>query len=195
MPRRALILLARFALIYGLLVWLCASVPVYAWIEGAATRVAASLLRERAMQARELALEQRGDSFVYVYDVRIGAVSRMHEQGYHKHAFVLVLYLALVLATPGLGARDLALALLGGGAIVFLLCVAMLMSDVALWERAALADAGLGDVPGPWPFPLGFMAGLHRTAAAGLLPVILWVFFASRPGVLRARTPSATSRA
>jgi hypothetical protein len=195
MRRSALILLARFALIYGLLVWLCASVPVYAWIEGAATRVAASMLRERAMQARSLALEQRGDSTVYVYDLRVGAVSRTLEKPYHKHAVVLVLYLALVLATPGLRPRQLALALLGGGGVVFLLCVAMLMSDVALWETSALREVGLGDIPGPWPVPLGFMAGLHRTAAAGLLPVILWVLFASPQGALRARTQSATSRA
>lgn len=188
-------MLARFALIYGLLVWLCASVPVYAWIEGASTRVAASMLRERAMQARSLRLEERGDSTVYVYDLRIGAVARVLERPYHKHAFVLVLYLALVLATPGLRPRQLALALLGGGAAVFLLCVAMLMSDVSLWESGALAEAGLDEVPGPWPVPLGFMAGLHRTAAAGLLPVILWVLFASPQGALRARTPPATSRA
>ena len=36
MPRFALLLLARFAVIYGLAVWLCASVPVYAWIEAGA---------------------------------------------------------------------------------------------------------------------------------------------------------------
>jgi hypothetical protein len=193
MRRNAFILLARFALLYGLLVWLCASFPVYAWVEGAATRVAASLLREHAMQARSLVLEQRGDAFVYVYGLRVGAVSRTLEKPYHKHAFVLVLYLALVLATPGLRPRQRVLALLGGGALVFVLCVAMLMSDVALWESGALAEAGLSDVPGPWPIPLGFMAGLHRTAAAGILPVVLWVFFASPRAALRARTRSATS--
>jgi hypothetical protein len=147
------------------------------------------------MQARTLALERRGDSFVYVYDVRIGAVSRTLAQPYHKHAFVLVLYLALVLATPGLGRRKLAFALLGGGTVVFLLCVGMLMSDVVRWEADALAGAGLDGVPGPWPVPVGFMAGLHRTAAAGLLPVVLWVFFAIPKDALRARTRSATSRA
>jgi exosortase/archaeosortase family protein len=195
MRRSALILLARFALIYGLLVWLCASVPVYAWIEHVATRVAAPLLREHAMQARSLRFEQRGDASVYVYELRVGAVERVLERPFHRHAFVLVLYLALVLATPGLRPGQLALALLGGGALVFLLCVAMLMSDLALWESDALAAAGLGDVPGPWAVPLGFMAGLHRTAAAGLLPVILWVLLASPQGALRARTPPATSRA
>ncbi|MGH9886927.1 MAG: hypothetical protein ACREBE_15475, partial [bacterium] len=89
MRRNALLLLARFALIYGLLVWLCASVPVYAWIEGAATPVAASLLRERATQTRSLALERRGDDYVYVYGL-VGDVSRTLERPYHLHGFVLV---------------------------------------------------------------------------------------------------------
>lgn len=193
MPRRALILVARFALVYGLLVWLCASVPVYAWIESAATRVASAMLRERAQEARSLALERRGDAFVYVYGLRVGAVSRTLERPYHKHAFVLVLFLALVLATPGLGARDLALAFVGGGALVFLLCVAMLMSDVEHWESAALVEAGLAPTAGPYGVPLGFVEGLHRTAAAGLLPIMVWVFFVSARAGSRARRSPATS--
>jgi len=194
MSRRALLLLARFAVVYGLLIWLCASVPVYAWIEGGASRVATAALREGALQSRALALERRGDAFVYVYDLRVGAVSRRLEHPYHKHAFVLVLFLALVLATPWLGARELAVALLGGGTVVFLLCVAMLMSDIEIWEREALAEAGLAETAGPWPVPLGFIQGLHRTAAAGLLPVMLWTLFAASRAGLRVRTQRATSR-
>jgi len=193
-PRDALLLVARFAVVYGLVVWLCSSVPIYAWIESATARVAATALREHAMQARALKVERRGDDFVYVYDLRVGAVSRKIEKPYHKHAFVLMLFLALVLATPRLGARDRAIALLAGGAVVFALCAALLMSDVALWEREALAAADLAGVPGPWPVPLGFIAGLHRTAAAGLLPVILWTFFAVSRAEPRARTRRATSR-
>jgi hypothetical protein len=195
MPRSALLLVARFSVVYGLLVWLCASVPVYAFIEAAATRVAAAALREGAMQSRALVLERRSDAVVYVYDLRVGAVSRRLEHRYHKHAFVLVLFVALVLATPRLGARDRAVALLAGGAVVFALCVAMLMSDVELWEREALAAAGLPETAGPWPVPLGFIEGLHRTAAAGLLPIILWTFFAASRAGLRVRTPRATLRA
>ncbi len=195
MPRSALLLIARFAAVYGLLVWLCASVPVYAWVETAASQVAASALRGGAMQSRALALERRGEAFVYVYDLRVGAVSRRIERPFHKHAFVLVLYLALVLATPQLGARERAVALLGGGAIVFALCVAMLMSDIELWENEALAAAGLAPTAGPWPLPLGLVAGLHRTAAAGLLPVILWTFLAYSRSGTPARKRRATSRA
>lgn len=193
MPSRALVLIARFAVVYGLLVGLCAALPVYAWIESAATRVAGAALRERALEVRELRLERRAEAFVYVYDLRVGAIARTIERPYHKHAFVLVLYLALVLATPRLGARDLAIASLAGGAVVFLLCVAMLMSDLELWEREALAAAGHPGAPGPFPVSFGFIEGLHRTAAAGLLPLILWTFFAASRVGWRARTPRATS--
>lgn len=194
MPRLALLMLARFAVVYGLLVWLCASVPVYGWIEAGATRVAAAALRGGAMQSRTLVLERRGDNFVYLYNLRVGEISRKLENGYHKHAFVLVVFLALVLATPRLGARELGVALLFGGGIVFLLCVAMLMGDVERWERDALSGAGLA-VNGPWLVSLGFVDGLHRTAAAGLLPVILWTFFVASRAGWRERTASATSRA
>ena len=194
MTRGALLLVARFAVVYGLVVWLCSSVPIYAWLETATTRVAATALRQGAMQSRALDFERRGDAFVYVYDLRVGAVSRKVETPYHKHAFVLVLFLALVLATPRLGAGERGFALLAGGAVVFALCVAMLMSDVELWERETLAAAGLADVSGPWPVRLGFIAGLHRTAAAGLLPVILWTYFAASRAESRARTRRATSR-
>lgn len=193
MPRFALLLVARFAVIYGLAVWLCASVPVYAWIEAGATRVAAAALRGGAMQSRALVLEPREDSYVYVYDLRVGAVSKRIERPYHKHAFVLVVFLALVVATPGLRARELLVALLAGGGLVFLLGVAMLMSDVERWEREVLAAAGLA-LNRPFPVSLELVEGLHRTAAAGLLPVILWTFFAVWRIGPRGRTPAATSQ-
>lgn len=192
MPRFALLLVARFAVIYGLAVWLCASVPVYAWIEAGATRVAAAALRGGAMQSRALALELREDSYVYVYELRVGAVGNRIERPYHKHAFVFVVFVALVLATPRLRARERLAALLAGGGLVFLLGVAMLMSDVERWEHEVLAAAGLA-LTRPFPVSLALVEGLHRTAAAGLLPVILWTFFAVWRIGPRGRTPPATS--
>jgi len=189
----ALAYVARFALVYGLLVWACAALPVYEWIETAVAHVAAVPLRERAMETRSLALEQRGHGWVYRYGFRVGALAKEIERPVHKHAFVLVLFAALVLATPALGARERLLFGLGGGAIVFLLCVAMLMSDLELWERQALEAAGYPNPPGPYPIPLGFIEGLHRTAAAGLLPLILWGFFVASRARRPERTPRATS--
>ena len=127
--------------------------------------------------------------------VNCAAVSRELVRPYHKHGFVLVLFVALALATPGLGLRRGALWLGVGGAAAFLLCVAMLMSDVELWESAAVAEAGLQPTRGPYAIPFGVVQGLHRTAAAGLLPVILWVFLVSRRAAPPDRTPRATSAA
>lgn len=193
MARSPLVYVARFALLYGVLVWLCATLPVYEWVESAVARVAATGLRERPMEARALAIERRDDSPVYKYTFRVGAIAKEIERPLHKHAFVLVLYLALVLATPGLDTRDRLVGALGGGAIVFLLCVGMLMGDIELWEREALEAAGYPGPPGPFPIPLGFIEGLHRTAAAGLLPLILWAFFAASRARKIARTRRATS--
>jgi hypothetical protein len=195
MARTALVYVARFALVYGLLVWLCASLPVYEWIETAVARVAAAPLRERAMETRSLALEPRQHGAVYRYAFRVGAIAKEIERPFHKHGFVLVLFVALVLATPALGARERLAFGLGGGAVVFLLCVLMLMSDVELWERQALEAAGYPGPPGPYPIPLGFIEGLHRTAAAGLLPLCLWAFFVASRARRRERTPRATSPA
>jgi len=193
--RFALVLLARFALVYGALVAVCAVLPVYASIERAATAVAAAPLRERAQEARALRFDASADPPSYVYELRVGSVSRELVRPYHKHGFVLVLFAALALATPGLGLRRGALWLAAGGAAAFLLCVLMLMSDVELWERAAVAEAGLQATRGPYPIPFGAVQGLHRTAAAGLLPVILWVFGISRRVASRDRTSRATSAA
>lgn len=195
MPRTVLILLARFALIYGALVWLCASLPVYAAIERAATRIADAALQQRAQQSRALRFEPHASPPAYVYRLRVGAIERELRHGYHKHGFVLVLFAALVLATPGLGPRRSAFCLAAGGMPALLLCAAMLMSDVEGWERAALAQSGLAPGDGPYRVPFGFVLGLHRTAAAGLLPVILWVFLVSRPRETPARTPPSTSAA
>ena len=52
----------------------------------------------------------------------------------HAHGFIALIFASLVLATPGLGVRRLALVLAIGVPLVFALCTLMLMSDVALWE-------------------------------------------------------------
>lgn len=195
MSRQVLALLVRFAAIYAALVALCAVLPAYVWIERAVTAAAAVPLAERAQVARSLSFEPRADPPAYVYELRVGAVAREIRRAYHKHGFLLVLVVALVLATPGLGAKRGALLFAAGAAAGFLLCVLLLMSDVEAWEHAALAQANLGALPGPYPIPLGFLQGLHRTAAAGLLPVGLWALFVSRRAASHARTPHATSRA
>ena len=111
-----------------------------------------------------------------MYDLRLGSQHRELERPMHAHGFILLIFASLVLATPGLGPRRLARLVAIGAALVFALCTLMLMSDVVLWEAETVASLGLQPpAVGPYWIPLGFVAGLHRTAAAGLLPVVLWV--------------------
>ncbi len=96
-----------------------------------------------------------------------------------RHLFV---YLALVLATPGAGWRRLVTTLAAGGALIFAIDVGMLMNDLQSSERSLFPDAG-----GPFPAPIALIGGLHDTAGAGILPVVLWTFFLAGPALARAR--------
>ena len=187
MPRRTLFLLLRFAAAFGLLAWLAAALPVYPWLERPVTAAANALLHQRAMESRSLMLVERNDHWIYLYDLRLGEQRRVIEQPMHAHGFIALIFASLVLATPGLGVRRLALVLAIGTPLVFALCTLMLMSDVALWEAETVASLGLQPPEvGPYRIPLGFVAGLHRTAAAGLLPIVLWALLAVRPTPPRA---------
>ena len=187
MPRRTLLVVLRFAAAFGLLAWLAAAFPVYPWLERPTVAVANALLHQRGLESRSLRLERRGEAWTYVYDLRVGGQARELERPIHAHGFILLIFASLALATPGLGARRLLLGVGIGALLVFALCTLMLMSDVALWEAETVTSLGL-QPPGVGPYwiPLGFMAGLHRTAAAGLLPVVLWVLLAVRPTPPRA---------
>ncbi|HXZ84841.1 MAG TPA: hypothetical protein VEI82_05070, partial [Myxococcota bacterium] len=116
---------------------------------------------------------------------RLGERARRIEQPMHPHGFVAVLFAALVASTPWPGARRFAFAFAGGAGLVVLIMALMLMSDVAGWESAAVAALGLEPGVGPYLVPLGFAAGLHQTAAAGVIPIAYWALVAVRPGVLR----------
>lgn len=185
MTRRALFFLARFALVYGALVWLAAALPVYAELERPFVAIANGLLRETPTETRALSFERRGDGGAYLYELHVGEVGRRVERPMHAHGFVALLFVALVLATPWLGARRLALAACGGAALVLAISVLMLMSDVARWEDEARAAMNLTPGARPYWVPVGFAAGLHQTAAAGLLPIVYWALVAIRPGAPR----------
>ena len=182
--REALKLLALFGAIYAVVVLLCWRLDLYAQVERAAARVtdAALGLTERAGIERSLAMERQGDAWVYRYHVRRGTQSQQIEGPYHAHAFNLFVYLALVLATPGAGWRRLLTALAAGGALIFAIDVGMLMNDLQSSERSLFPDAS-----GPFPAPIALIGGLHDTAGAGILPVVLWTFLLAGPALARAR--------
>jgi len=186
MSRRALFFVARFALVYGALAWLAAVFPVYAQIERPFVAIANALLRETATETRALSLERRDGGGTYVYELHVGELGRRVEHGMHVHGFVALLFVALVLATPWLGVRRLARAAAAGAVLVSTICVLMLMSDVAGWEGEARAAMSLSPGSRPYWLPVGFAAGLHQTAAAGLLPIVYWALVAVRPAAPRA---------
>lgn len=183
MPRRILFLALRFAAAFGLLAWLAAAYPLYPQLERPVVAAANALLHQRAMESRSLALARRDEHrWVYVYDLRLGEQRRVIDRPMHAHGFVALIFASLVLATPWPGARRAALLVGIGAPLVFALCMLMLMSDVARWDAETVAALGLSPLaPGAYRLPLGFVAGLHQTAAAGLLPVVLWALVALRP--------------
>ncbi|HTO71894.1 MAG TPA: hypothetical protein VMR31_18675 [Myxococcota bacterium] len=172
MSRRAVFWLVRFAAIYAALAAFAAVAPVYRELERPLAWAANLLLRQTG-GARTLSLERRGDETVYLYELHgDDRVSRL-ERPLHAHGFVLLLYGALVASTPWLGARRFAAATAGGLALVGGIALLMLMSDVASWD------------PSAYSVPLGFVAGLHQTAAAGVIPIAYWALVAFRPAAPR----------
>jgi hypothetical protein len=186
MPRRTLLLVVRFAVVYGLLAWLAAVWPVYAQLERPLVAIASALLHETATETRSLSFEPRGEGGTYSYELHVGKLGRRVGRDMHAHGFVALLFVALVLATPWLGARRFILAFSGGAALTLVICLLMLMSDVATWEQEARAAMSLPSGSRPYGLPIGFAAGLHQTAAAGLLPIVYWVLVAIRPRAPRA---------
>jgi hypothetical protein len=187
MTKRALLLVARFALVYGALSWLAAVTPIYAELERPFEWIANAFLRESPEESRKLEFETHDLSGTYLYELRVGTKGDRLERAMHAHGFVALLFLALVAATPWLGARRLALAFASGAALVLAVCVLMLMSDVVGWEAEAQSALGFGgSAARPYLIPLGFVAGLHQTAAAGVLPIAFWALVTIRPGAARA---------
>ncbi|HKC52826.1 MAG TPA: hypothetical protein VKF60_18700 [Myxococcota bacterium] len=184
--RGPFVLVVRFAVVYGLLAGLAALLPVYAQLERPLVAVANGLLHETPTETRTLSFERKDDGGTYSYELRVGELGRRVERGMHAHGFVALLFVALVLATPWLGARRLALAACGGAALVLAISALMLMSDVARWEEEARAAMNLPLGSRPYGVPIGFAAGLHQTAAGGVLPIVYWVLVAIRPAAPRA---------
>jgi hypothetical protein len=186
MPRRALLVALRFAVVYGALTWLAAVTPVYAELERPTAAIANALLRDGAGESRALSFQTEGMGGSYTYELRSGAQGRRLERPMHAHGFVMLLFIALAAASPWLGARRFAIAASAGALGVLLVCVLMLMGDVAHWDAEAHALLGQSDAASrPYLVPLGFVAGLHQTAAAGILPIAYWAMLAIRPSALR----------
>ncbi len=98
-----------------------------------------------------------------------------------NHRITAFRFFGLALGTPRLPLRRRLIALGLGGVLTFGLCTAMLMSDLQGWEIAAFSATNLPDSDGPFPGIIMSMRGLHRTAAGGMLPIIIWAFLVAGP--------------
>ena len=170
--------LLGFAVIYGLVLLICWRFPVYAYYERANSALVAQTLRltDTRKVTRSLELEKKSGSWIYAYSLRINEEARTIERPYHPHAMPLFLFLALVLASPGLGRIwQLRFLIIGGGSMA-VVAACMLMSDLHLWEMEVVSDP---EHSRPFTWSRYVIPGLHRTAAAALLPIVIWAFLLS----------------
>lgn len=182
-----LALVLRFGLLYAVLVFVSLQLPLFAWVEAGAVELVDASLRSSGGggHGRSLSLLQREDDWYYRFEFRLGEGEENVERRYHPHAYVLLLFVSLVLGTPGLTVRRRLLSLGVGGLLVFALGVGLLMSDVQSWEQAAAVESGADGSGGAFRLPLGWLAALHRTSGAALIPLLLWLLFAAGPAVAR----------
>lgn len=171
-------LLLRFAAVYALVLVLCALFPVYACCESLVAWVTEQTLEltDDAALARSLSFEREGAGGHYVYGVRYRDSENSVELPFHPHAMPLLLLLALVLAAPGIDLRTRVTALVAAGVVMFAVAVGMLMGDIQDWELSGAWAALPAELAGPFGWPVELVRGLHGTAAAALLPVVVWIF-------------------
>jgi hypothetical protein len=164
----------RFGLWYAALLAIAVWVPLFEQLERPVVAGVDAILARDAKPGitRSLALVPRESGWVYTLDLERDGVRRSIERSLHPHGYVLLLFVALVLATPALGWRVRVGALAVGAAIGLPFAAGLLLSDVVAWERAAFPDASAVDA---WAVR-GF-ASLHRSAGAALLPPLLWLLY------------------
>ena len=193
--RSIALLLIRFAVLYAVLLGVALRVPLFAHFERPLVVVVNDVLqaisapdttrrleltRGPAAWSYVLHLERHGDSERQTETKRV-------EKSYHAHAYVLVLLIALILATPGLSWRRRLGCLVVASAMAFALTAGLLLSDVQAWEHEAFGRKTTSGFL--WGTAAVFDA-VHRTSAAGLLPILLWLLYAgSLPARAAAEPP------
>lgn len=177
----------QFALLYAGLTWLASVAPVYPAIERALAALAGAALGpfEAEGEHRSLRIESPDGTAVYRFDVEIDGRRRILGGPIRLHGFVPLLFVALVLATPGLSWKRRGISLVVGTGACMLLATGMLMNYLQVLERAAFPGSD-----GPYPQAISWLDAVGRTAAGGLLPLVLWAF-AAGPHLRGAQTARA----
>ena len=164
---------ACFALLYAAVLLTATRVPIYLWIEHALVRLVNPTLPNGDGALRKLSLDTSSGVPSYLYEVELAGIRRALGGPIHVHGFVPLVTLALVLATPQLTRAKRTGFAVAGTLASALLAAGMLMSDLQGYERAAFPSSD-----GPYPRAISLFDGLHRTAGAGLIPLVLWSFAA-----------------
>ena len=164
-------LLARFTILYAIVLLLLWISPLARCISGSVVATTARLLPvfEATDTARTLTLRDNGSVRVRTKRSRIG---------YHLQPVWgnnLYVFVALVLASPGLSWRQRLTGITAGGALIILLNAVIMLGSIWEFERHQPRYSDL--VPsGPFPILAAALARLSPTGGAYMLPVFLWGF-------------------
>lgn len=180
MPSLALPRLARagglFLALYAALLGVGLGFGVAIVLERGITAVAVATMAATSSVPveRSIALEQEGGHVSYDMRVTMGTEQREETLEHTFHAHNLLLFTALVLATPGLALRQRGIALAAGLAAIFALDVLISMGDIWTGETSRL---GLDTRSGAnrWLSQVGYLLRyMHPTGGMFMAPVFIW---------------------
>lgn len=135
----------------------------------------------QAPAEREVAVRQEGGLLRYELTVTAAGRTRAGTFSHPFHAQNLLLFAALVLATPGVALRSRAVALGAGLAVVFALDAFIVMGDFWLAERVSLSVPGAPASGLNVPYLASVLRWMHPTGGAFMLPVFVWALVLAGP--------------
>jgi hypothetical protein len=169
-------LVVRFALLYGAIFTLAWSFSLFHWTELAVVEVANRQLAliEPAGVSRRLVLEDGGDLAQHLSTGPGTGIFQIagRNSGYVSHN--LFLFVARVLASPGVPRRRRFEALGIGLAMIFLLDTLVVMGDIWQGDRSSFPGTRPEVWSGPFAHVLHVISALHPTGGIFMLPVFVW---------------------
>ncbi|GEM_PF-5382268 len=163
---------ARFLLIYAVATAATSWLPVFEWAERANVALLDAGYAAIGPNARHLSIEPGETGPTYRLETGAASGSEVLRQPHHPHAYVGMLFVVAVFATPGVSRRTRGRGMVVGLVAVTCFEVGLLFADVEAWAaRAAGAPA-----PSWWSLA-GLFGVLHRSAASGLIAIFAWLLF------------------
>jgi hypothetical protein len=169
-------LVVRFALLYGAIFTVAWTFSLFHWTEIAVVEVASRQLAliEPVEVSRRVVLEDGGDLVQHLSTAPGTGIFRIagRNSGYVSHN--LFLFVALVLASPGLPRRKRLGALGIGLAMIFLLDTLVVMGEIWQGDRSSFPGTRPDVWSGPFAHVLHVISALHPTGGMFMLPVFVW---------------------